>query len=84
MYLTHLINYRYFSRISQILYYLSVILLVLTLFLGTEINDARRWITLPGVNLTFQTSDLAKFALIMYLARLLYKKQDNKRTIKKH
>ncbi len=76
MYLTHLINYKYFSRISQILYYLSVVLLVLTLFFGTEINEARRWITLPGVNLTFQTSDLAKFALIMYLARMLSKKQD--------
>lgn len=76
MYFTHLINYKYFSRISQILYYLSLVLLVITLFFGTEINDARRWITLPGVNLTFQTSDLAKFALIMYLARMLSKKQE--------
>lgn len=76
MYLTHLINYKYFSRISQILYYFSIILLVLTLFFGTDINEAKRWITLPGVNLTFQTSDLAKFALIMYLARMLSKKQD--------
>lgn len=76
MYLTHLINYKYFSRISQILYYLSIVLLIITLFLGTDINDAKRWITLPGVNLTFQTSDLAKFALIMYLARMLSKKQD--------
>jgi len=76
MYATHLINYKYFSRISQILYYLSIVLLFITLFFGTEINDARRWITLPGVNLTFQTSDLAKFALIMYLARMLSKKQE--------
>lgn len=76
MYLTHLINYKYFSRVSQILYYLSIVLLFITLFFGTEINDARRWITLPGVNLTFQTSDLAKFALIMYLARMLSKKQE--------
>ena len=80
MYLTHLINYKYFSRISQILYYLSIILLVLTLFFGTDINEAKRWITLPGVNLTFQTSDLAKFALIMYLARMLSKKQDMARS----
>lgn len=76
MYLTHLINHKYFSRISQILYYLSIVLLVITLFFGTDINEAKRWITLPGVNLTFQTSDLAKFALIMYLARMLSKKQD--------
>jgi cell division protein FtsW len=76
MFLTHLINYQYFSRISQILYYLSLVLLVITLFFGTNINEASRWITLPGVNLTFQTSDLAKLALIMYLARMLSKKQD--------
>lgn len=76
MYITHLMNYKYFSRISQILYYLSVILLVITLLFGTNINEAKRWLTLPGVNLTFQTSDLAKLALIMFLARMLSKKQD--------
>ena len=76
MFFTHLVNYKYFSRISQILYYLSLVLLVITLFFGTNINDASRWITLPGVNLTFQTSDLAKLSLIMYLARMLSKKQD--------
>lgn len=76
MYITHLVNYKYFSRISQILYYLSVILLIITLLVGTNINEAKRWLTLPGVNLTFQTSDLAKLALIMFLARMLSKKQD--------
>ena len=39
-------------------------------------NDASRWIVLPVVNLTFQTSDFARFALIMYTARVLSKKQD--------
>jgi cell division protein FtsW len=76
MYLTHLVNHKYFSRISQILYYVSIVLLFFTLFLGTDINEAKRWITLPGINLTFQTSDLGKLALIMYLARMLSKKQD--------
>lgn len=76
MYIVHLVNYRYFSRLSQILYYLSIVLLIVTMFFGTNINDAGRWITLPGINLTFQTSDLAKLALIMYLARMLSKRQD--------
>ena len=76
MYFVHLINYKYFSRISQILYYMSILLLIVTFFFGTNINDASRWITLPGINLTFQTSDLAKLALIMYLARMLSKKQE--------
>jgi cell division protein FtsW len=46
------------------------------MFFGTELNAASRWITLPVVDLTFQTSDLAKIALIMFLARQLSLKQD--------
>lgn len=76
MYFAHLVDYRYYSRISQLLLYLSVPLLILTYFIGTEINSADRWITLPIINLTFQTSDLAKLALIMFLARVISKKQD--------
>lgn len=82
IYGVHLINYKYFSRVSQILFYLSILLLVITLFFGTNINDAKRWLTLPVVNLTMQTSDFAKLALIMYLARLLAKKQDNMKNFK--
>jgi cell division protein FtsW len=76
MYLIHLVNYKYFSRLSQILFYVSIVLLFFTLIMGTNINDAKRWITLPGINLTFQTSDLGKLALMMYLARMLSRKQE--------
>ena len=82
IYLTHLVNYKYFSRISQIFFYISILLLIITLFFGTDINHAKRWLTLPVVNLTFQTSDFAKLALIMYLARLLSKQQDNMKAFK--
>ncbi len=76
IYLTHLVNYKYFSRISQIFYYGSIILLIITLIFGTDINQAKRWLTLPVIKLTVQTSDFAKLALIMYLARVLSKKQE--------
>lgn len=76
MFITHLIDYRYYSRIAQVLWYLSIPMLLYTMFFGTSLNDASRWITLPVVGLTFQTSDLAKLALIMYLARQLSIKQD--------
>lgn len=76
MYLTHLINFTYFSRIFQIALYIAIPLLVLTLFVGLNLNEAKRVLPLP-FNLTFQTSDLAKLTLIMYLARMLSKKQDN-------
>ncbi len=82
MYLTHLIKYTYYSRISQILLLISVPLLLFTLLKGTNINEANRWITLPLINVTFQSSDLAKLALIIYLARMLAKKQDQIKELK--
>lgn len=76
MYLMHTIKYTYFSRIAQIALFLSFPLLLFTLAKGTNLNEANRWITLPVINVTFQSSDLAKLALIMYVARTLAKKQD--------
>ena len=76
MYLAHLPNYKMYSRIAQVLVWVSIPLLLFTLLFGTDLNDARRWITVPMVNLSFQTSDLAKLALIMYVARYLGRHQD--------
>lgn len=76
MFLTHNIKYTFFSRLAQLLFYICIPLLLYTLIKGTNINEASRWITIPLVNLTFQSSDLAKLAVILYLARLLTKKQD--------
>lgn len=76
LYLCHKIPYKYYSRVSQILLWLSVPLLIFTYIAGSNINQAHRWITLPVINLSFQTSDLAKIALIMYTARMLSKKQE--------
>ncbi|MBK6730453.1 MAG: cell division protein FtsW [Bacteroidetes bacterium] len=76
MYLAHLVSYKYYSRFAQIILYISIPLLFYTLVFGSNLNEAARWITLPVINLTFQTSDLARFALIMYTARMLSKKQE--------
>jgi len=71
MYVAHLIRYSYYSRISQIALFISLPLLLFTLFSGTNINQANRWLTLPLINITFKSSDFAKLALIMYIARIL-------------
>ncbi len=76
VYLTHLIPYRYFSRLSQLIVVIAIPLLILTLFFGKSINEANRWLEVPIIGLSFQTSDFAKLALIMYLARLLSQRQD--------
>lgn len=73
---THLIPYTYYSRIAQISLFIAAPMLFFTLVFGSHINEASRWITLPVINLTFQTSDFAKLALIMFIARSLSRKQD--------
>lgn len=75
MYMAHLVNHNYYWRIAQLLLLISLPLLLYTLLFGANINDARRWVNVPVLNITFQTSDLAKLALIMYLARMLSKNQ---------
>jgi len=75
-YITHLIPYKYFSRFSLLLLFVAVPLLLATLFYGVTRNEASRWLMIPGLGLTLQTSDIAKLAIIMYTARILSKSQD--------
>jgi cell division protein FtsW len=79
IFITHLIPYKYYSRLSQLFLYLSIFLLAITLVMGTSLNQATRWLTLPGLGITIQTSDFAKLALIMYIARVLSLRQNDKK-----
>ena len=82
MYISHKLDYRYYSGISKLLMYITIPLLVYTLLFGSHVNDASRWIAIPGTGLSFQTSDLAKLALITFLARSLSRKQENIKDVK--
>jgi cell division protein FtsW len=75
MWLAHKVDYRYYAKIALICLIISVPLLLMTKFFGTNINSASRWLKIPFVGITFQPSDLAKFALIAYLSSILAKKQ---------
>ena len=75
VYFAHRVNYTIYSRVAKLLFYISIVLLIYTFFFGATINDGSRWIKLPIINLTVQTSDIAKLALFMYISRLLSKKQ---------
>ena len=75
IFIVHNIPYKYYSRLSQIFLLIAFVLLVLTLIMGTSVNEAKRWLMLPGIGLTVQTSDFAKLALVMYIARILSLKQ---------
>lgn len=83
IYVAHLLDYKYYAGISKILMIITIPLLFYTLIFGTSLNDATRWVKVPIINLTFQTSDLAKLALITFLARMLTRKQENIKDVKK-
>jgi len=83
IYFAHQVNYTVYSRVARILFLISIPLLFYTLFFGVKLNEGSRWIRLPIINMTFQTSDLAKLALFMYLSRLLSRKQDVIKDFKK-
>ncbi len=76
MVLASRVKYTYYSRISQLALWVAAPLLFITLVRGTTINEASRWLTLPIINISFQSSDFAKLALIMFVARTLTKKQE--------
>ena len=75
-YLCYNTHYTVYSKLAPILFIISIPLLLYTMVFGPEINDARRWISIPGIGLSFQTSDIASIALIMYIARSISMKQD--------
>jgi cell division protein FtsW len=77
IFFVHLVPYRLFSRVSIFALYLAIPLLILTLLVGSRINEATRWLQIPGTGLTIQPSDFAKIALVMYVAKILSVNQNN-------
>ena len=75
-YICYKLNYLNYSRLAPLLLLISIPLLMYTLFFGDAVNEARRWIQVPIIGLTFQTSDFAKLALIIYVARAISNKQN--------
>ena len=81
MWFAHRIDYRYYSRITRVGLWVSIPLLIYTFTSGTSVNDAARWITVPIVG-SFQPSDFASLVLIVNLASMLSKRQQNIEDIK--
>ena len=76
MFGVHRIHFKYFGKLANVLFVLAIAALVFTLLFGTDINDARRWMRLPFIGLTVQTSDFAKLALVVWVARQLQVRAD--------
>jgi cell division protein FtsW len=80
MYIVHLIPFKYFSKLGQIGYFTSLLLLLLVLVIGISINGASRWVNIAG--LQFQPSDVAKLTVILYMGRQISINRDNLKGIK--
>ncbi len=75
MYMVHRLKYTMFSKIAQIGIFLVIPLLLFTLLKGVSAGEASRWVEIPGLGLTFQSSDVAKIILLIFVARTLTIKQ---------
>ncbi|AEH00401.1 FtsW/RodA/SpoVE family cell cycle protein [Lacinutrix sp. 5H-3-7-4] len=84
MYGVHKIPYRYFRGLSMVMIPIVLVLLVVTIMQGTTIEgaNASRWIRIPFVNMSFQTSTLASVVLMVYVARYMSKIKDQKVSFK--
>jgi len=75
MYIVHKIKFKYFSKLGQLGFLFSLSLLVLVLLIGVSVNGASRWLQIA--NLQFQPSDVAKLAILVYMARQISKQRDS-------
>lgn len=76
MYQAHRVKFSVYSRLGQIFIWVAAALLLLTLVKGTNVNNASRWLTIPIINQSFQTSDFAKIAIVLVVARILASRQN--------
>ena len=78
LYGVHKVPYHYFKGLSVIALPIALILLVVTITQGTTIEgaNASRWIRIPFVGFTFQSSTLASVVLLTYVARYLARIKD--------
>ena len=73
--IVHYLPYRIYFSMAGLFLIVGAILLILTFAFGSRINEATRWLVIPGTGFRLQTSDIAKVALVIYLARSLAKYQ---------
>lgn len=72
----HYLPYRIYFSMAGLILIVSVGLLILTFAFGSRVNEATRWLVIPGTGFRLQTSDVAKVALVLYLARSLARYQN--------
>ena len=75
IYVVHRINYQVYARFARLGFIVALGMVALTFVAGVNLNDASRWIQIPGIGRTFQPSDFLKVTLVMVLAQQLAQRQ---------
>lgn len=85
MYVVSRVDYHFFDkiRVFALVGTLLLMLLVLVPGLGVSRNGAQRWLGIPGTGFTFQPSELAKFALIVYMAGFMSRRPQTMKNLTK-
>ncbi len=82
-YVAYSMPYQIFMKLAPWLILISVPLLIFTMAMGVDVNSAKRWLSVPGLGLTFQTSDFAKIALVVYVAKAITVSQETIKDLQK-
>jgi len=65
------VPYQIFSKLAKNLFIISIVLLALTYIFGDNKNEAKRWLEIPFLGISFQTSDIVRVAFVFYIAKIL-------------
>ncbi|MAZ97615.1 MAG: cell division protein FtsW [Flavobacteriales bacterium] len=78
MYAVHRLNFRLIGKVVQLAMPAALILLLITMFQGTEMGgaNASRWVRIPVIGMSFQTSAFASLALLIWLAKWFSKTRE--------
>ena len=76
IFFVHRVNYQAYAKYTRLLFVCALGLMALTFFVGVDLNDASRWLRIPGTGYTFQPSDFLRVTVVMMLAKALAKKQN--------
>jgi len=83
VFVIHMVNHNVYFSLSKPLLLFAVPLLMITLVFGASLNQAARWLAIPGLGVTIQTSDVAKMAIVIYVARILSERQNEIKDLKR-
>lgn len=75
MFVVSKIPYKKIYRYTNLIFVISIILLLLVLVVGRKINGARRWLGIGSA--VFQPSEVAKLAIILFLAKRISQKPES-------